>query len=72
MAERVELARSGTLAAVTYEATSSTLDVEFRKGGVYRYFMIPQALVRLLIEAQSPGHVYVTKIRGRYSEQRLV
>jgi hypothetical protein len=71
VAERVDLARSGTLASVTYEASSSTLDVEFRKGGVYRYFMIPQALVRLLVEAESPGHVYVTQIRGRYSERRL-
>ena len=71
MADRVVLPASGTLAAVTYDETAATLDVEFRKGGTYRYFMIPSALVKRLLHADSPGHVYVTEIRGRFSEQRL-
>ncbi len=71
MADRIELPVSGTLAAVTYDATAATLDVEFRKGGVYRYFMIPRAVVERLVQADSPGHVYVTEVRGRFSEQRV-
>lgn len=71
MADRIELPASGTLAAVTYDEMAATLDVEFRKGGAYRYFMVPKALVSRLVQADSPGHVYVTEIRGRFSEQRL-
>lgn len=71
MADRIELPSSGTLAAVTYDEMAATLDVEFRKGGMYRYFMIPRAVVTRLVQADSPGHVYVTEIRGRFSEERV-
>jgi hypothetical protein len=33
--------------------------------------MIPRAVVERLMQADSPGHMYVTEIRGRFSEQRL-
>lgn len=69
--DRIDLPASGTLAAVTYDEAAATLDVEFRKGGVYRYFLVPRSVVTRLVGADSPGHVYVTEIRGRYNERRI-
>ncbi|MCA1704357.1 MAG: KTSC domain-containing protein [Actinobacteria bacterium] len=69
--DRITLPSSGTLAAVTYDEHTATLDVEFRKGQSYRYFMVPASVLRGLVDAPSAGHFYTSTVRGRFQEQRL-
>ena len=71
MESRVEFDRSDSLRAITYNDITATLDVEFRKGGVYRYYMVPKGVLEELVHAPSPGHAYVTIVRGRYRERRV-
>ena len=52
--KRVRLG-SSAIAAVTYNETQRTLDVEFRGGGKYRYLKVPISVYRALLKAQSAG-----------------
>ncbi len=46
---------SAAIAAVTYKRPKRTLEVEFRGGGIYRYFNVPLSLYRDLLKAESTG-----------------
>ena len=63
---------SSTIAAVAYAAAHELLDIEFRSGAVYRYFNVPLDAYRGLVDAESIGRHFVSRIRPRYRHQRLV
>jgi len=46
---------SSTVASVAYDEATRTLEVEFKKGGVYHYFDVPAALHAGLVGATSVG-----------------
>ena len=71
MSKRTEFPGSSALVAVTYDDATAVLDVEFRQGETYRYFMVPRSLVSELLSAPSVGHYFSEHIRGRYKEQRI-
>jgi hypothetical protein len=54
---------SRQLASIGYDDASSTLEVEFRKGGVYQYFGVSAEIYRQLIAAQSIGMYFNDVIR---------
>jgi KTSC domain-containing protein len=61
---------STELASIGYEEANSVLEVEFRKGGVYRYFEVPVEVFKELMAAPSKGSYFNRVIRGgnyRYS-----
>ena len=62
---------SASIAAVAYATAHELLDIEFRSGAVYRYFNVPLAVYRDLIEAESIGRQFVSRIRPRYRHLRL-
>jgi hypothetical protein len=70
--ERFELPASTSLVAVTYNNAAATLDVEFRQGETYRYFLVPRVVVAELIAAPSAGQYFSRAIRPRFKEQRLI
>lgn len=69
--KRTEFRTSSALVAVTYDDDTAVLEVEFRQGETYRYFMVPRSIVTELLSAPSVGHYFSEHVRGRYKEQRI-
>ena len=57
---------STAVASLGYDASSSTLEVEFTSGSVYRYFDVPEAEYRRLLAAESIGEYLNRQIRPKY------
>ena len=62
---------STTLRSAGYDAHSAVLELQFRHGAVYQYFLVPQRVYRDLLGAPSQGGYFNQNIRGRYRYQRL-
>jgi hypothetical protein len=62
---------STNLAAIGYEETSRTLRVEFRNGGTYDYYDVPQSEFEGLRNATSHGEYLARNIKGRYRYARV-
>lgn len=63
--------RSSNLASVGYDRSLSILEIEFRNGHVYQYFVVPKEVYEALISAQSPGSYFVKYVSGRYRYRRV-
>ena len=61
---------SPLLTAVTY-SIDQTLQLEFRRGAVYRYFAVPPTVFHALISAESKGAYFNRTIRNHFRYQRL-
>jgi hypothetical protein len=62
---------SSVLASVGYDRFEHVLEVEFRRGGVYRYFEVPEAAVEELMTEGSHGQYFATRIRDRFRSRRI-
>ena len=62
---------SSVLASVGYDRWSHVLEVEFRHGGVYRYFEVPEASVEGLMTAGSHGSYFGREIRNRHRCRKM-
>jgi len=54
------------LAAVGYSKRLRALEIEFRRGGTYRYLEVPAEVHRELLAAESKARFYNARIRGNY------
>jgi len=63
--------RSSNVRSIGYDATSSTLEVEFNSGGVYQYSSVPEAVYAALMRASSKGHYLNDHIKDRYHCQHV-
>lgn len=63
--------RSSNLRLVGYDRWSQRLEIEFRSGGVYAYFNVPEHIHYQLMEAASKGRFFHRNIKGRYQYRRL-
>lgn len=57
-----ELVSSSTVLSIGYEPTTNTLEVEFKNGGLYQYYNVPEPIFQQLMESESKGkflHVYI-------------
>lgn len=61
---------SSTIASVGYDEESSTLEIEFRDGGIYQYFDVPQAEHQAMMGGGSVGVYFSAAIRGVYRYAR--
>jgi len=61
---------SSAIASVGYDAPTSVLEVEFRSGDVYRYFVVPASVHDALMTAPSKGRFFQERIRDRYPTER--
>jgi hypothetical protein len=57
---------SSNLAAVGYDEESSILQVEFKNGGTYQYFDVPENLFEGLRDADSVGGFLAKNIKGGF------
>ena len=50
---------------------SSTLQVTFQSGGVYRYFKVPQAIVEQMLSSDSIGTFFSDNISGQFRSRKV-
>lgn len=62
---------STNIAAIGYDQDSQTLRVEFRNGGTYDYFDVPETEYNSFISASSHGQYLAKNIKGRYRYARV-
>lgn len=62
---------SSNLASVGYDASSKTLEIEFKNRRVYQYFQVPAMEHLSLINADSVGKYFNAEIKGTYDETEI-
>lgn len=62
---------SRLVATAGYHDPSSTMELEFVDGGVYRYFVVPRSVFDALLAADSIGRFFQEHIRGVYPFERI-
>ena len=62
---------SRALAAVGYSNQLHALEIEFHRGGTYRYLDVPPSVHRELLAADSKANYYNKNIRGKYRAVRV-
>ena len=65
------LVESSTLGSAGHDAQSAVLELQFRNGAIYQYFLVPPSVYRRLLAARSKGAYFNQNIRGRYPFQRV-
>ncbi len=68
--QRVPVESRG-IAAVGYSKRLRALEVEFHRGGTYRYLGVPASVHRDLLAAESKARFYNRKVRGKYRALRV-
>ena len=63
--------RSSDLSSVGYDERRQMLEIEFHSGGIYRYLEVPKETFAGLMESDSKGRYFATKIRDRFRHERL-
>lgn len=66
-----EAVASTTLLSVGYDPATRTLEVEFRKGGTYQYFDVPEFIARGLMLSRSKGTFFNRNIEDRYRYRQV-
>ena len=59
------------MASVGYDGALATLEVEFRNGGVYRYFAVPASVYEALMHADSKGAFFNRRVRNAFLFDRV-
>ena len=57
---------SSVIRSLGYDYTTSTLEVEFKTGQLYRYRPVPRAKFNALKGAESKGRYFNANIRDRF------
>jgi hypothetical protein len=61
---------SSMASTVGYDATTETLEIEFRSGDVWRYHSVPKQVYLEMISG-SIGQYFQAHIKGEYPESRV-
>jgi ATP-dependent DNA helicase RecG len=62
---------SSNLASVGYDAENEIIEVEFKHGGVYQYFDVPENVYEELMNADSHGRYFVHNIKDDYEFEKM-
>ena len=64
--------QSTALQSIGYDAKAKILELEFRdNGGVWQYFGFTQSAYKKFIHSASLGNFFVTRIKGKYHEEKV-
>lgn len=61
---------SSLLKSVGYSAETKTLEVEFSKGGIYRYFNVPPEKHTAMMAAESVGSYFLKNVKMDHSFEK--
>ena len=62
---------SSNLRAYRYSKATMELDIQFKNVAVYRYKLVPQAIVKGLESAGSVGSYFAENVKGTFNFERL-
>lgn len=62
---------SSQIAAYGYEPEAREMQVEFTRGGTYRYRDVPQETFEAFLRAESKGSFHYHAIRGKFPFEKL-
>lgn len=62
---------SSTILSIGYESASQTLEVEFKNGGTYQYYNVPETVYQQFMESSSKGQFHHTNIRNSFAYSRV-
>jgi hypothetical protein len=62
---------SSTVVSLGFDPATSTLEVEFTSGFIYRYYDVPELVARRLMKAPSLGAHLNQHIRDHYRYDRI-
>lgn len=57
---------SSNIKSIGYDHISRTLEIEFRDGGLYKYFEVPEIVFDGLMSASSHGSYFHRYIKDKY------
>lgn len=63
-------ANSSNIARYAYDSESYVLAVEFKNGGTYNYFDVPEAIFEQMRAAPSKGQFLAQQVKGSYRYAR--
>jgi hypothetical protein len=63
-----EYVESSMITSFGFDSTSSTLEVEFKKGAVWQYYDVSESVYYEMKSASSCGKFFLANIKGQYAE----
>ena len=63
--------RSRDIAVIGYDPLTSTLEITFRAGGVYRYVGVPREIYDAFLAVPSQGRYFEEKIKHQFSYRKV-
>lgn len=61
---------SSTIARYKYDERGHVLTIEFKNGGIYNYYDVPQVIYEQMNAASSKGQFLAQNIKGKYRYAR--
>ena len=62
---------SSTIRSIGYDADTKILEIEFRRGGIYRYLGVPELIYRRLMASPSKGAFFNSSIAQQFRAEQL-
>ena len=66
-----EYIESSMIRSIGFDASTSTLEIEFNSGAVWQYFDFPESKWYEFRNAESKGKYFNREIKNQYSESRV-
>jgi hypothetical protein len=66
-----EMVASSTILSVGYDSASETLEIEFKGGGLYQYYNLPEAVYQDLMASDSKGKFHNVYIKNSFPFSRV-
>jgi hypothetical protein len=68
---RREPIESRSITSIGYHAELRVLEIEFRRGAIYRFFSVPPSVFEGLQKAESKGRYFSQSVRGKFEFQHV-
>ncbi len=62
---------SSNIASIGYDEASETLEIEFKNGGIYQYFDVPERIYKDIMGTGSKGEYLAQNIKGHYRYSKV-
>ncbi len=66
-----EMVSSSTIISAGYEPVAETLEIEFKSGGVYQYYNVPESVFQDFMASDSKGKFHHVYIKNSYPYSRV-
>ena len=67
----IETPESSNISRFSFDENNMVLTVEFKSGGTYQYFDVPEGIFEQMRSAESKGRFLAQNIKGTYRYARL-